>query len=165
MRRKLAPRRRARPRPRTAVQTVVDETVALYHWLAWVSEQIYGEDGRGAARRWTLRRLKRDGPQTVPKLARIRAVRRQSLQPVVDALASEGLVELLENPAHARSELVALTDRGADLVARMDRVDDRVLRAVGRGLAERDLETTAATLRALRAAFETGMRWRPVVGS
>ena len=134
-------------------QTVISATLA--HWLG-VSPPAVS---------MALRRLKRDGPQTVPKLARIRAVRRQSLQPVVDALASEGLVELLENPAHARSELVALTDRGADLVARMDRVDDRVLRAVGRGLAERDLETTAATLRALRAAFETGMRWRPVVGS
>lgn len=164
MRRKLAPRRRARPKPRGIVQTVVDETIALQHWLAWVSDQIYGDDARGAARRWTLRRV-RDAPHTVPQLARVRAVRRQSLQPVVDALLADGLVELRPNPAHARSELVALTRRGAELVDRMDRVDERVLRAVARGLRERDLETTAATLRALRAGFESGLRWRSVAAT
>lgn len=160
MRRKLAPRRRTRPRPRGAVQLVVDETIALHHWLVWVADQIYGEDARGAARRWTLRRIHRDGPQTVPALARVRAVRRQTLQPIVDALAAEGLVELRPNPGHARSELVALTRRGAELALRMDRIDERVLGAVGRGLADRDLALTAATLRALRAAFETRVRWR-----
>jgi DNA-binding MarR family transcriptional regulator len=140
---------------------VVDETIALQHWLAWVADQIYGEDARGAARRWTLRRLER-GAQTVPQLARVRAVRRQTLQPVVDALRADGLVELRPNPAHARSELVGLTRRGADLVARMDRVDERVLRAVSRDLTERDLATTASTLRALRQSFEMTTRWRAV---
>ena len=143
------------------MQSVVDETIALHQWLAWVSEQIYGEDARGASRRWTLRSLQRGGPQTVPALARARVVRRQSLQPVVDALAREGRVELRPNPRHARSELVALTRRGADLAERLDRVDERVLRAVGRGVAVRELERAAATLRALRAGFETGARWRP----
>jgi DNA-binding MarR family transcriptional regulator len=161
MARRLAPRRRARPRPRGAVQAVVDETVALYHWLAWVADQIYGEDARSAGARWVLRRLRRDGPLTVPALARLRPVRRQSLQGVVTSLSAAGLVELRSNPRHARSQLVALTDRGSDLIDRMDRVDEVVLRAVGRGLAERDLATTAETLRALRTAFETGMRWRP----
>ena len=161
MRRKLAPRRRARGKPRSAVQAVVDETIALQHWLAWVSDQIYGDEGRGAARRWTLRRLQ-GGAQTVPQLARVRAVRRQTLQPVVDALVRDGLVELRPNPAHARSELARLTRRGEDLVARLDRVDERVLRAVSRGLGERELVTTAATLRALRAAFEMTSRWRAV---
>lgn len=155
-----APRRVQRPRPRGAVQAVVDETIALFHWLEWVADQLYGEDARGAARRWTLRRLARHGPLTVPELARARAIRRQSLQPVVDGLAAEGLVALEPNPRHARSRLVRLTARGEELATTLDRIDERVLRAVGRGIADAQLETTAATLRALRRGFETGTRWR-----
>jgi len=158
---KRPPRRRARARARSPVQTVVDETIALQHWLAWVADQIYGADARGAARRWTLRRLQ-SGPQTVPQLARARAVRRQTIQPVVDSLAADGLVELRPNPAHARSELAWLTRRGVELALRMDRIDERVLRAVSRGLSERELATTAATLRALRESFEMTTRWRAV---
>jgi DNA-binding MarR family transcriptional regulator len=161
MPRKLPPRRRAKPRAHGEVQTVVDETIALYRWLAWIAEELYGSDARGAARRWTLRRLHRDGPQTVPALARVRAVRRQTLQPIIDQLAAEHLVAIAPNPAHARSPLVMLTERGTTMVARLDRVDVAVLRAVGRGLAPRDLAITAATLRALRAGFESSPRWRP----
>lgn len=162
MKRKLPPRRRARPRAHGEVQTVVDETIALYRWLAWIAEELYGSDARGAARRWTLRRLHRDGPKTVPALARIRAVRRQTLQPIIDQLAAEQLVTLAPNPAHARSPLVILTERGVAMVSRLDRVDVAVLRAVGRGLAPRDLAITASTLRTLRAGFESSARWRPV---
>jgi len=138
----------------------VDETIALFHWLSWVSDQIYGEDARGAARRWTLRRIHRDGPSTVPELARARAIRRQSIQPVVDSLAREGLVVAKANPRHARSMRFALTDAGMRFVERLDRVDDRVLRAVSRGIAPRDLALAASTLQRLRAGFETGARWR-----
>ena len=95
-------------------------------------------------------------------LARIRAVRRQTLQPIIDQLAAEHLVTLAPNPAHARSPLVILTERGVAMVARLDRVDVAVLRAVGRGLAPRDLAITASTLRTLRAGFESSARWRPV---
>jgi DNA-binding MarR family transcriptional regulator len=143
---------------------VVDETIALFHWLGWVAEQLYGEEGRGAARRWTLRRLRRHGPQTVPELARARVIRRQSLQPVVDGLAEEGLVEWIDNPRHARSRLARITERGEAIVATLDRADERVLRSVSRGIGERELATTAATLAALRRGFETGTRWRPVRG-
>ena len=160
MRKKRAPRRAPNARTRGAVQTVVDETIALFHWLSWVSDQIYGDDARGAARRWTLRRLHRDGPSTVPELARARAIRRQSIQPVVDALVGEGLVVARANPRHARSMRFALTDAGVRLALRLDRVDDRVLRAVSRGIVDRDLAVAAATLKRLRAGFETGARWR-----
>ncbi|HEX7667478.1 MAG TPA: MarR family transcriptional regulator [Polyangiaceae bacterium] len=165
MAKKLAPRRKRVARPREAVQSVVDETIALYHWLAWVADELYGDDARGAARRWTLRRLHRDGPQTVPDLAKVRAVRRQSLQPLVDLLVKEGLVELRSNPDHARSSLVALTDEGVKFVDRLDRIDRAVLKAVGRGLGERELTTTAETLRSLRAGFETQMKWRPAASA
>ena len=136
------------------LRAVVDETIALFHRLAFVAEEIYGEAGRSTARRGILRGLLRYGPRTVPQLARARSVRRQSLQPVVDGLAADGFVEIVPNPAHARSSLVRITAKGVALVERMDRADDRTLAKVGAGIAERDLAVTAATLRRLRARFE-----------
>ncbi|MCA9620262.1 MAG: MarR family transcriptional regulator [Myxococcales bacterium] len=158
-----APRRRPSRRKRQATQEVVDETIALFRWLSWVSEQLYGDDARGAARRWVLRRLAREGPQTVPQLARTRRMQRQSMQPIVDALVADGLVRWRDNPAHARSRLGAITSGGERLVDRLDDIDARVLRAVGRDIPEADLACTAQTLRALREAFELEPRWRRVL--
>jgi DNA-binding MarR family transcriptional regulator len=160
--RKKPLRRHRRDAPRAEAQAVVDETIALFHWLEWVADQLYGDDGRGAPRRWVLRRLQRYGPQTVPELARAKALRRQSMQPVVDALEAEGLVELIDNPRHSKSKLSELTVRGAQLVERMDRIDARTLSAVSRGIPTARLASTSATLRELREGFAIESRWRRV---
>lgn len=59
-----------------------------------------------------LRSLARDGPQTVPALARARPVARQRIQKIADELAAEGLVAFSDNPRHKRSKLVRLTPKG-----------------------------------------------------
>lgn len=156
------PRRRERAGPRPEMQAVVDETIALFRWLEWVADELYGERARDAATRWVLRRLARHGPQTVPALARARGHRRQSVQPLVDKLAAAGLVAFADNPRHARSRLVALTHRGADLARHMDRVDARVLVAVGGDLPRSQLAAAAATLKAIRERFTVEPRWRRV---
>jgi DNA-binding MarR family transcriptional regulator len=153
-------RRLHRSSVRIETQAVVDETIALFHWLTWVAEQLHGDTGTTAPRRWVLRRLHRHGPQTVPALARAKALRRQSVQPVVDGLIADGLVELVDNPAHVRSKRATLTARGMALVGRMDRVDAKVLRAVSADIPRSALVTAAATLRALRGGFEVESRWR-----
>jgi DNA-binding MarR family transcriptional regulator len=153
-----APRKLRKPHVRGELRAVVDETVALYHRLRWVSEQIYGDEGGGAGRRGILRGVARYGEQTVPELARTRSVTRQHVQEVVNALAREGLVELAPNPRHKRSRLVRATPRGHALVVRMDETDDRVLAAVGKQLSTRDLAITARTLEAVRKGFEVGTR-------
>ena len=155
-----APRRLRKKHERGELRAVVDETVALNHRLQWVAERLYGDDGRKATRRGLLRGLVRYGPQTVPELARARSVTRQNVQPVVAALLADGLVRLVDNPAHARSRRVMATPRGAELVRTWDETDARVLAAVGLGLSRRDLELTAQTLRAVRERFETRLRWQ-----
>jgi DNA-binding MarR family transcriptional regulator len=142
---------------------VVDETIALFHCVRWVAEQIYGEDGRSTTRRGILRGLARYGPRTVPQLARSRSVTRQHVQEVVDRLATDGFVELVANPSHARSRLVRITQRGATFVTRTDDIDARVLVAIGGDLKTPALALTARTLRAVREAFEDAPRWQHVV--
>jgi len=155
-----APRKLRKRHDKGELRAVVDETIGLFHRLRWVAERIYGDEGRREARRGALRGLVRYGPQTVPRLARARSLRRQSVQEVVDALAEDGLVLLEDNPDHARSRLARATARGVALVAEWDRVDATVLAAVGAGLDREALAITARTLAELRARFETDARWR-----
>ncbi len=156
-----APRKLRKRHVQGDLRAVVDETIGLFHRLRWVAERIYGEPGKSEPRRGVLRGLARFGAQSVPALAKARSLRRQSVQEVVDALAAEGLVELVDNPRHARSRLVRVTARGAALVAAWDRVDGQVLAAIGAGLDREALAVTARTLAELRARFETDARWRP----
>ena len=142
---------------------VVDETIALFHRVRWVAEQIYGNEGRSTARRGILRGLVRYGPRTVAQLARSRSVTRQHVQEVVDRLAGDGLVELTPNPAHARSRLVRAIRRGEALVREMDAIDVEVLAAIGGPLSLRDLTICARTLRAVRECFEDEASWRAVI--
>lgn len=151
---KTSPRRLTRFRRDDDVQAVVDETIALFHHLAYAAEQIYGPEGRGTARRRLLRSLLRYGPRTVPAIARARSLRRQTIQPVVDALAAEGLVELVDNPEHASSRLVRITAKGERIVAHLDRTDRALLAVIGEGIPRVDIVTTARTLRLFRTRFE-----------
>lgn len=157
------PRTLRKRHARGELRAVVDETIALFHRVRWVAEQIYGESGRSLPRRGILRGLARYGPRTVPQLARARSVTRQHTQEVVDGLVDDGLVELVTNPNHARSRLVRVTARGVALVDAMDEIDARVLVGIGGGLAQRDLAITARTLRAVREAFEDESLWRPAI--
>jgi DNA-binding MarR family transcriptional regulator len=144
------------------LRAVVDETIALFHRVRYVAEQIYVPDGRSATQRGVLRGLARYGPRTVPQLARTRSVTRQHTQEVVDRLRADGFVELVANPAHQRSRLVRATRRGIALVASMDEADTRVLRAIGEDLtaSRAELATTARTLREVRERFEHDASWR-----
>jgi DNA-binding MarR family transcriptional regulator len=163
MARSRAPRTLRKRHQHGELRSVVDETIALFHRVRWVAEQIYPEEGRSLPRRGILRGLVRYGPRTVPQLARARAVTRQHTQEVVDALVADRLAELIPNPAHARSRLVRATVLGGSVVAQMDDVDRRVLDAIGSELTIRELAITARTLRGVREAFEDEARWRAVL--
>ena len=154
------PRKLRKPLIREDLRGVVDETVALFYRLRWLTDRIYAGDGLSNARRGILRGLVQFGPQTVPQLARARSVSRQHIQLLVDALARRSLVELVANPAHRRSKLVRPTHAGAAHVREMDETNRRVVSSVAAGLSVRELAITARTLRAVRLAFESERRWR-----
>jgi DNA-binding MarR family transcriptional regulator len=154
--------RRLRKRKGADLRAVIDECIVLADRLVWLAEHIHGDEGRGAVRRGILRGVVRFGPQTVPEMARARSVTRQNVQPVVDALVRQGLLERAPNPSHRRSPRYAPTDAARAMVARMDVNDARVLAAVGRGVPVADLALTASTLRALRERFE--VRWKVALG-
>lgn len=161
--RSRAPRRLRKRHHLGELRAVVDETIALFHRVRYVAEQIYPPGGRSTARRGLLRGLVRYGPRTVPQLALARSVTRQHTQEVVDRLVADGFVELVPNPAHLRSKLVRVTRKGIALVTAMDEVDARVMVAVGEGVPRAELARTARVLRDVRERFEQDAIWRTVL--
>ena len=70
-----------------------------------------------------LRLLKIYGSQTVPQIARYRYVPRQSVQKLANEMLKDGVIELVNNPAHKRSKLLRLTPEGDAVFQEMsDRV-------------------------------------------
>jgi len=148
-----------RPRgDRVPLGVLFDETVALFHRLRLTAEEIHGQGEASAGRRGVLRSLGRGGAQTVPQLARARPVSRQHIQVLVNALLGDGLVELRENPAHRRSRLVALTRKGALLLAAMEEREGRLLSRLAVPASARELDAAAAVLRKVRESLE-GASW------
>ncbi len=95
-----------------------------------------------------LRSLAREGPQTVPTIARARPVARQPVQRMADELAARGLVVFVPNPKHRRSKLVALTPEGRRLHARLDRAQRAWAgRIAGDDLSERRLREAERVVR------------------
>lgn len=97
-----------------SAEDVLDLSVAVieFHFrIEAVSEAIAGFATAGGE--WgTLRTLVKEGPQTVPELARSKPVSRQHCQTIVNALEAQGLVEFIDNPKHKTSKLVRTTKRG-----------------------------------------------------
>jgi DNA-binding MarR family transcriptional regulator len=133
-----------------ALTSVVDETRLLFHRLKLTAEELHRQGEMTAGRRGVLQSLSRQGPQTVPQLARARPVSRQHIQQLVDPLAAEGLVELVDNPKHRRSKLVKLTAAGRRAVVAIERRERPVLEALAERLGVDELEQTAAVLAKLR---------------
>lgn len=72
--------------------------------------------GLTAARWSVLGILVRAGqPLTVPEIARIGGQARQGIQRLANSMVADGLLDWQDNPGHATSRKVALTERGRKL--------------------------------------------------
>jgi DNA-binding MarR family transcriptional regulator len=92
------------------------EVAALAKHLKKAIAQIHRQDDLPSGGRSVLQGIHRHGPQTVPQLARERSSSRQHVQVLVDRLAAAGHVEFRSNPAHKRSDLIYLTERGEEML-------------------------------------------------
>lgn len=142
-----------------ALESLTAETVRLFHRLKLVAEVVHHQGESTAGRRGVLRGLYRAGAQTVPQMARARPVSRQHIQTLVNALARDGLVESVKNPAHKRSHLIKLTTKGKDLVEVMNRREERIFNRLTIPISKKHLQNAADVLRMVRSLFER-QSWR-----
>jgi len=98
---------------------LLDGTRLLFHAFKQWSEILHAEVGVTAVMRGVLELILLGGPATVPDMARARGVSRQHIQQQVDSLLKRGFLERQDNPAHKRSSMIALTDKGRALIQNM----------------------------------------------
>jgi DNA-binding MarR family transcriptional regulator len=99
------------------LQTLLNEVVGLANQLRRMAAAVPDPPCSQVGGWGVLQLLERQGPLTVPSIARYRTVSRQSTQTLVNRLASQGWVASAPNPAHKRSGLVQLTDDGRRALA------------------------------------------------
>ena len=97
--------------------------------------------------RWQVIGAVAEATRTVPQIARRMGMTRQGVQRVADLLADEGIVVLVQNPDHARSPLLRLTQKGHRLEQQLGKVGARWSESTAKGMNIRDLERAVAVLR------------------
>lgn len=102
-----------------SVGALLDEVRMLFHRTVQVAEELHAGEPVTLGMRAVLESVFRQGPASVPQIARRRLVTRQHIQSLVNGLQEHGLVVLEPNPAHRRSALVALSPAGRRLIERM----------------------------------------------
>jgi DNA-binding MarR family transcriptional regulator len=135
------------------VTSVVNEVRLLNNRLIQLVEELHRDSGITASQRAVLEFVSRNGPATVPAIARARGVTRQHIQVIVNELMSADLVEPKPNPAHQRSPNYALTETGQHTIDALLEREGDYLSAHLDGLDSERLAAAAATLAELRHAL------------
>ncbi|CTQ51511.1 MarR family protein [Roseibium album] len=94
------------------LRNLIGEVRRTFRLLAGLSDNMLEKRGLTATLRAILEFVAENGPSPVPRMAKAKSMKRQSVQSLVDRLQKLGLVETVPNPQHLRSVLVALTDKG-----------------------------------------------------
>lgn len=102
--------------------------------------------GVSAADRAVMEFLYPHNRLSVPQIANKYLVTRQHVQATVNSLKIRGLVGMEENPRHARSRLVALSDRGHDLFAEIAVRDEAAIKEIFRDVSDGKCVRTRKTL-------------------
>jgi DNA-binding MarR family transcriptional regulator len=132
----------------TPVAILLAEVNALAIRLKQKAKAIPGGPGELlGAEHAVLDIIERVGALTVPQIARERSTSRQNIQILVDRLAAQGRIELVTNPAHKRSDLVRLTERGRTWLAAGEEGRRQTLLEVGSQLSELEINSTTCVLR------------------
>jgi DNA-binding MarR family transcriptional regulator len=138
-----------------AMDTFTREVALLFFRMRVAARQYLGQGRHSAGRRGLLKSLRQEGPQTVPRMARARAVSRQHIQKLVNELRRDRLVQTRENPRHRRSRLVALTARGRAFLRTLISREQTLMAFVGEGLSTRRLRQAVALVRLVRQRLES----------
>ncbi len=139
-------------RPAT-LTTIIDEVRRCFWILKTVSDEMIADLGLTASTRAILQYLQDNGPQTVPKIASDKSVKRQSIQALVDQLLGDGRVETRPNPAHQRSQLIALTPAGEAVFKEVLRREQEILSGLGEKLDRSGMEAIAENIALFRRAL------------
>jgi DNA-binding MarR family transcriptional regulator len=142
---------RGHTRSGAAFTELILETFQLNGKLLIVGDRVTKSVGLTSARWQVMGRLNRAAqPLTVSHIARTMGLQRQSVQRTVDLLAGERLVELVENPHHMRSKLVALTQLGREKLKKVERLQVSWANRIAVGIGAAEINASTLLMRNLR---------------
>jgi len=118
----------------------------LYRRVLRAVERDTAVNGVSVGVRAVLDLLARNGPMTVPQMGRAQSLSRQFVQRMVNDADAGGLVELVDNPAHRRSRLVALTAAGRVAIGAVTAREHDLLRRVPGGLTAAEVDACLRVL-------------------
>lgn len=126
------------------------EVRALEHGLRKATTRLCSGHGVPEGGWGVLEALANGGPQTVPQIGRLRATSRQNIQVLVNRLERKGWVESVSNPAHKRSSLISLTEKGGVIAQEVAESQASFLGGLSGRCSEAELAQAADLLRRLR---------------
>jgi DNA-binding MarR family transcriptional regulator len=123
--------------------------------LLAAGDRLAAEHGLTSAR-WQVLGAIAQRPLTVPQVARRMGLTRQAVHTTVNRLVADGLVELVPNADHRRSQLVSVTELGRARYRAIDETQAAWVNRLAAGLPRSELETTARVLSELCKRLDAG---------
>ncbi|MGQ3673957.1 MarR family winged helix-turn-helix transcriptional regulator [Xanthobacter sp. TB0139] len=110
-----------------------------------------GLEGTGLTVRMraVLEILRTYGSQSVPEIAARLEIKRQYVQLMVNETLTCGFTEQRPNPRHMRSPLLALTDRGHDLIDDIIAKELALMQKIGAGFSDEEVSTALEVILAV----------------
>jgi DNA-binding MarR family transcriptional regulator len=137
-----------------SAEGLFEETRLLFQSLRQWSESLHADQEMTPSMRGVLEVLLVRGAATVPEMARTRRASRQHIQQQVDVLLERGFLERQPNPAHSRSSMMTLADKGRAVIQNMRAEEDRALSRLQVGVSDDAVLEAARVLSFWRAALQ-----------
>jgi DNA-binding MarR family transcriptional regulator len=137
---------------------------SVFNRLKALGDELHGDLEITTAMRAVMETLSEAGPMTVPQIAKLKSVTRQHIQLLVDALAEAGLAAVKENPAHRRSSLIVLTEKGRRAFAKMRAREAPIVDELAASFDAQELERAVAVLARLAARIDERLKVEGVSG-
>jgi DNA-binding MarR family transcriptional regulator len=137
----------------SALTDLVLEVFRLNGRLLPAGDRMTRPSGRTSAR-WQVPGAIDPEPRTVSQIARVMGLTRQSVQRTADRLHAEGIVSYVDNPAHRRAKLVALTARGRSVLEGITQRQVVWANDLGARLGELDVRRALRIIHAFRQLLE-----------
>jgi DNA-binding MarR family transcriptional regulator len=128
---------------------------AVFFALRAISNQLLADLDCSPAERSLLEELDREGPRTVPDLARARAISRQTMQKTVDRLVARRWLLVQPNPRHQRSSLLALAPAGRQIFVEARARERRLLARTALPVSGAELRRATEVLHHLAPTFSS----------
>lgn len=135
---------------------LIVEVFRLNGQLISTADKLVSKFGITGARWQVMGALAQAGDrETVARLAASMGLARQSVQRVVNEMVADGLLKFEDNPQHKRSKLVTMSEKGEKVFISALEIQIPWVKALSKGISQKDLETSKAILNKLRKRLES----------